>query len=186
MKLLTTLLVFTLLICLGSAVWAQTTQTVPPAQEQTYQIQSPNPAGPFAKGSKRANILGGMGSAYGETYLIVGGGFSYFVADGLSVGLAGEGWILQDPTFWKVSPEILYTFWKMKRFKPYAGAFYRKTFMSDPYDNYNSWGGRAGVAYQKGGSFVSLGVVHEMYLDCDSELWDCSSTYPEMSFWFSF
>jgi len=180
-----TVLVFTLLTCLVGTAWAQTEQPAP-VQEQTYQIDTPSQAGPFAKGSKRANFLGGMGSNFGQTYLILGGGFSYFVADGLSLGLAGEGWILQDPTFWKISPEARYTFWKMDKFKPYVGAFYRRTFIADPYDDFNSWGGRAGVAYRKGGSYVSLGVVHEMYLDCDSNLFDCSSTYPEMSFWFSF
>lgn len=185
MKLIQTLLVFTVLSCLVTGAVAQTQQPVPP-QEQTYQVDNPSQAGPFAKGSKRVNVVGGVGSNYGQTYMILGGGVSYFVADGLSLGLAAEGWILQDPSFWKVSPEARYTFWKMDRFKPYVGAFYRKTFMSDPYDNFNSWGGRAGVAYRQGGSFVSLGVVHEIYLDCNSDLWDCSSTYPEMSFWFSF
>lgn len=190
MKPITTFLSAIFLTCLVSAGWAQTTQTIPPPapppEEQTYQTDRPSPAGPFAKGSKRVNVVGGIGSSYNQTYLIIGGGFSYFVADGLSLGLAVEGWVLQDPSFWKVSPEVLYTFWKMKKFKPYAGAFYRYTFIADPIEDYNSWGGRAGVSYQKGRSYVSLGVVHEMYLDCNSDLFDCSSTYPEMSFWISF
>ncbi len=185
MKLIGTLLVFTILSCLTTMVWAQTEQPVP-TQEQIYRSDPPSQAGPYAKGSKRGNIVGGMGRNMGQNYLIIGGGFSYFVADGLSLGLAGEGWILQDPTFWKISPEARYTFWKMDRFKPYVGAFYRHTFRADPWDDLNSLGGRAGVAYRKGGSYVSVGVVHEEYLDCDSSLWDCSTTYPEMSFWFSF
>ncbi len=188
MKSITTILAITIFSCLTSSGWAQTTQTIPPPppQEQTYQVDTPSPAGPFAKGNKRANLVGGAGSSYGQTYLILGGGISYFVADGLSLGLAGEGWLLQDPTFWKVSPEVLYTVWQMKKFKPYVGAFYRKTFMSGDFKDFNSWGGRAGVSYQNGGSYVSLGVVHEMYLDCNSNLFDCSTTYPEMSFWISF
>lgn len=185
MRLIKVLLVITALSLLATAAWAQTEQLAP-AQERTYQSDHASEAGPFAKGSKRVNIVGGIGSNYGETYLIIGGGISYFVADGLSLGLAGEGWILQDPSFWKVSPEARYTFWKMKKFKPYVGAFYRHTFMSDPYDDFDSWGGRAGVTYRKGGSYVSLGVVHEVYLDCDTIFRDCSSTYPEMSFWISF
>jgi len=186
MRLIKTLLIFTILTCLVSSGWAQTAQPAP-VHEQTYQDETtPSQAGPFAKGSKRVNFLAGMGSSYNQSYLILGGGLSYFVADGLSLGLGAEGWLLQDPTFWKVSPEARYTFWKMKKFKPYVGAFYRYTFMSDSYEDYESWGGRAGVAYRKGGSYISLGVVHEMYLDCNSDLWDCSSTYPEMSFWFSF
>ena len=177
----------TVLICsLGAtAVVAQVIQDAPPAGEiRMAPIHSP--AGPFVKGSKRVNIVGGMGSSFGQSYLILGGGISYFVADGLAVGISGEGWLLQDPTFWKVSPDIRYTFWKMDKFKPYVGAFYRRTFISGDYEDYDSWGGRAGVAYRQGSSYVSLGVVHEIYLDCDDRFSDCNSTYPELSFWISF
>ena len=184
MKLIKTLLVITILSGLASVGWAQS--EAPATAETTYETNRPSDAGPYAKGNKRGNLLGGIGSNYGTSYLIIGGGLSYFVADGLSVGIAAEGWVLSDPTFWKLSPEATYTFWKMDRFKPYVGAFYRRTFMSAPFEDFDSWGGRAGVAYRQGGSNVSLGLVHEIYLDCSSDIYDCSTTYPEISFWFSF
>ncbi len=166
-------------------VFAQT-GTAPPPPAPTYQAPQHSEAGAFAKGSKRVNVVGGAGSNLGQTYLIIGAGISYYLADGLALGLSGEGWILQDPTFWKISPDLRYTFWKMDKFKPYVGAFYRHTFVGDPFEDYDSWGGRAGVAYRQGSSYVSLGVVHEMYLGDKYSGTDSSNTYPELSFWFSF
>ena len=141
-------------------------------------------AGPFAKGRKRVALFGGMGSTLGQSYLILGGGLAYFVADGLEIGVDVEGWLLEDPSFWKVTPQVRYTFFKAKKFKPYAGAFYRHTWIDNPFEDYDSWGRRAGVAYRQGGNYLALGVVHEIYLDCNSD--DCSTTYPEISFWISF
>ncbi len=179
-------LLATLACSLGSTVvMAQISQNAPP-EEDLRMAPRNSPAGPFAKGSKRVNIVGGMGSTLGQSYLIIGGGFSYFVADGLAVGISGEGWILQDPTIWKISPDIRYTFWKMDKFKPYVGTFYRRTYMGGNYEDFNSWGGRAGVAYRQGASYVSLGVVHEVFMDWDDRFGDSYTTYPEISFWFSF
>ncbi len=190
MKLLKILLIVGVFLLATSAAWAQVSRNAPvteqPVPEENVKPPQPSQAGPYAKGSRRINLVGGMGSNLGNTYLIIGGGISYYVADGLSLGLAGEGWVLKDPTIWKISPELRYTIWQMDRFKPYVGAFYRRTFVGDPYEDFNSWGGRAGVSYRKGGSYVSLGVVHEEILDCNSNWGDCSSTYPEISFWFSF
>ncbi len=175
------------LVCgLGStAVFAQISQNAPPEEE--VRIAPPNnPAGPYAKGSKSLNIVGGVGSTLGQSYMILGAGFSYYIANGLAIGISGEGWILQDPTFWKISPDLRYTFWKMDKIKPYVGVFYRHTFVGGDFGNYDSWGGRAGVAYRQGGSYVSLGVVYEEFWDSEDSLFDNSTTYPEISFWFSF
>ena len=31
--------------------------------------------------------------------------------------------------------------------------------------DYDSWGGRAGIAYRKGGSYVAVGAVYEKFTD---------------------
>ncbi len=141
-------------------------------------------AGVFAKGNKHFGAIAGLGSSFNQNYLILGGDVGYFVVDGLEVAIGGEGWLFQTPTIWKVTPQIKYTVYQMKSVHPYVGAFYRHTFMSEPFDNFDSWGGKAGVAYKKGRHMVSLGLVHEMYLDCDGD--NCSDTYPEAAFWISF
>lgn len=141
-------------------------------------------AGAFSKGNKRVGIVGGLGHTLNQDYLILGGDFGYFVADGLEASLGAEGWLLQSPTIWKITPQIKYTAYQTKSMHPYVGAFYRHTFVGDPFEDFDSWGGKAGVAYRRGGNMISIGVVHEMYMDCEGD--DCSSTYPEMAFWVSF
>ena len=190
------------LVLLVPAALAQTDQEPtdePETQsEQTVsQTTSPPPpppkkgpdAGPFSKGKVRVGFYGGAGSTYNQTYLILGGGLGYYLLNGLEAGVDVEGWLLQDPLFWKVTPQVRYVVWQMNPIKPYVGAFWRKTFVTG--DNplqipdYNSYGGRLGIAYRKGGSFLALGAVYEKFDDDvfsdDSGVW-----YPEIAFWISF
>jgi hypothetical protein len=143
--------------------------------------KTPSAAGPFAQGRKRGGIYGGAGSTLGQTYGIIGGGLGYFVADGLEVGADFEGWVFQSPTIWKLSPQLRYTVWQLGALKPYVGAFYRWTWVSgNNFDDYTSWGGRAGAFYSKGRGFAGVGVVYERFnedLGNDSDVW-----YPEFSF----
>jgi hypothetical protein len=141
--------------------------------------------GPFAKGMKRAGITGGAGSTLGQTYVILGGSFGYFLVDGLELGAGVEGWLFQSPTLWKLTPQMTYIFYQMDKIKPYAGGFYRWTLVGEPYEDYESYGYRIGVSYRQGRSFVALGMVNEYYVD-DEGLDDSSIWYPEIAFWFSF
>ncbi|RKZ12666.1 hypothetical protein DRQ53_14495 [bacterium] len=151
--------------------------TPPPAKAPA---KAASAAGPFARGSKRGGIYGGAGSTLGNTYVILGVGLAYFIHDGLEIGVDAEGWLFQDPTIWKVSPQVRYTVWQMGKMRPYVGAFWRRTFVSDPYDDVNSWGGRAGLTYASGRGYAGVGVVYEKFDDdfgTDSDSW-----YPEVSF----
>jgi hypothetical protein len=151
------------------------------------QRQQPTPspgktsqAGAFAKGMKRVGFYGGVGSTLWQTYVILGGGLSYFLADGLEAGADFEGWLFQSPTIWKLTPQVRYTLWQSPRFQPYIGAFYRRTFIGDPYEDYNSYGGRAGLTYRSGRGYAGAGVVYERFVDeiaGDRDVW-----YPEVSF----
>lgn len=144
-------------------------------------------AGPFAKGRKRVGLYAGAGSGFGNNYFIVGGGLGYFVAPGLEAGVDYEAWIGDDPSTQKVTPQLRYVFWKADPVKPYLGAFWRHTWLGGGWPDYDSWGGRLGIAYRSGGNYLAVGVVHERYLDNDSIDFDGDSdTYPEVAFWFSF
>jgi len=137
-------------------------------------------AGVFSRGSKRAGIYGGAGSTLGNTYVILGAGIGYYIYDGLEVGIDGEGWLFQDPTIWKISPQIRYTVWQFGALRPYIGAFWRRTFVEDPYDDVDSWGGRGGITYARGRGYVGAGMVYERFdgdFGEDSDIW-----YPEISF----
>jgi hypothetical protein len=147
---------------------------------------APDP-GPFAKGMKRFAFTGGYASGYGDEYLFIGAGVGVFVADGLDVGADMEAWFLGQPTFYKLSPQIRYTYWKPLRTKPYVGAFYRRTFVTNGPDA-DSLGGRAGIYYiGESGAILGGGVVYERFLDCDEDIFEsCDEFYPEVVFALSF
>lgn len=150
--------------------------------------QSADDPGPFAKGTKRFGLTGGYASGgYGDDYLFIGAGVAMFVADGLDLGVDMEAWFLGDPTIYKLSPQIRYTFWKPERFKPYVGAFYRRTFVTDNPDA-DSVGGRGGVYYMaESGAAVGVGFVYERYLDCEDDVFEsCDEFYPEFMFAIAF
>jgi hypothetical protein len=157
----------------------QTSTTPPPPPKP-----GPDP-GPFKKGKVRVGFYAGAGSTLDRTYFIIGGGLGYYVVNGLEAGLDVEGWVLESPSFWKVTPQVRYVFWQLNPIRPYVGAFWRKTFSGGDYADFNSYGGRGGVAYRRGGSYVALGVVYEKY-DNYKGLGDDYSVYPEIAFWLSF
>ena len=141
--------------------------------------------GPFAAGKKRVGIHGGAGRTLNQNYFLLGASFGYYIADGLEVGAGVEGWIFNSPNLWKLTPQVRYVFYQTGAFKPYVGGFYRWVLVGSPYEDYESYGGRFGVAYQKGGSYVAVGGVYERYVDTDG-VGDNDTIYPEVAFWISF
>jgi hypothetical protein len=144
-------------------------------------------AGMFAKGRKQFTALAGSGNAFDNSYFIIGVGGSYFVADGLNVGVNLEAWTSGDPGIYKIAASMNYIFYQTPRVKPYVGVFYRYTDIQD-HDSLNSVGGRAGVYIAMGrNGHAGFGGVYESYLDCGTHTGvSCSTTYPEISFIFSF
>jgi outer membrane protein W len=144
-------------------------------------------AGAFSKGRTHFVVSGGSGYAFDETYFVLGLGVSYYVIDGLNVGLLLESWSGSDPRLYKLTPSVQYVFHRVPVLKPYIGAFYRRTYVEGQSD-INSTGGRAGVYLQAGrNAFLGAGVVYESYLDCSKSVYrSCTSTYPEVSFTVAF
>lgn len=162
---------------------AQTDSTsvaAPPPEPARSAARTPSAAGPFAQGRVRGGVYGGAGSTLGQTYFILGGGLGYYVYDGLEVGADFEGWLFQDPTIWKLSPQVRYTVWQLGALRPYVGAFWRRTWVGGSFDDFNSYGGRAGLVYAKGRGFAGVGMVYERFdvdVAGDRDIW-----YPEVSF----
>jgi|KBSSwiStaDraftv2_1062776.scaffolds.fasta_scaffold07075_5 hypothetical protein len=160
--------------------------TTPPATTSaTVSASSSAPlqaAGMFSKGNKRVTGTLGWGHSFNTDYLLLGIGAGYYLANGLDVGVDFEGWLIGDPSIYKLSPRADYVLWKMKRIKPYAGAFYRWNFVGNGYDDKNSLGGRAGAFYQSRGgrSMAGAGVVYERYLNLDERFGSSDVVYPEV------
>lgn len=139
----------------------------------------------FSKGSTSLGVVVGTGTSFSDDYLILGVGVGYYVLPGLELGLDVQHWFLGDPAITKVSPQVRYVFTQPKVIKPYVGAFYRRTFISD-LDDADSYGYRAGAYFTANkGIYIGGGIVYEQYTDCD-RFADCSSTYPELLFTVSF
>src|SRR5262245_7813760 len=145
-------------------------------------------AGVFGKGRAHFVVSGGTGYAFDETYFVIGLGVSYYVLDGLNVGLSIESWTGADPKFYKVTPSAQYVFYQVPMLKPYVGAFYRRTYYSGGIPDIDSVGGRAGAYLQAGrNAYLGAGVVYESYVDCNKAVYrSCSDTYPELSFTVAF
>ncbi|MEH6651755.1 MAG: outer membrane beta-barrel protein [Motiliproteus sp.] len=144
----------------------------------------------FSKNSTSVGVVVGSGRAFNDDYLIMGVGASYYLAKGLELGIDAQHWFFGDPSITKVSPKITYVFTQPKVIKPYLGVFYRRTFYGDyngrSIDSENSYGYRAGAYFNTNNRvYIGGGIVYEQYTDCN-ELYDCSTTYPEIIFSVSF
>ena len=141
---------------------------------------------PYTKGSVRGSVIAGAGSTLGDDYVILGIGAGYFVIDGLEIGLNWQSWLGGDPSINQITPEITYVIRTQSRVAPYIGALYRRTFVSGAED-LSAYGGRAGINMSTGDrSFIGIGGVYLKYTDCKNVFGDCTSTYPELTFGFSF
>ena len=155
---------------------AAVSATASPASSSPVKV-----AGMFSKGNRRVSATAGWGHSFDTDYLLLGVGVGYFLANGLDVGADFEGWLIGDPTVYKLSPRADYVLWKMKRIKPYAGAFYRWNFVGSGIDDKSSLGGRLGAFYQgRGRMMAGAGVVYERYLDLDERLGSSDVVYPEV------
>ena len=99
--------------------------------------------GSFSAGNVGLGLSVGSGSVSytrgTQSYFIAGVGADYFVIDGLAIGVGYRGWFGGTPTINQATIPVTYYIPTGKRFRPYAGAFYRYTaFSDDTYNNYNS------------------------------------------------
>ena len=149
--------------------------------------QSVGASAGFSKGSAHFSVTGGSGYAFDHTYLVLGAGASYYLTDGLAVGLNVESWTGADPGLLKLTPSVTYVFHQVRTVKPYVGAFYRRTYIDDLPD-LDSLGARAGIYVPVGrNAFLGVGGVYETYSDCKPSVYrKCDATYVEFSLTFAF
>lgn len=142
-------------------------------------------ASAFSEGSVSFDIVAGSGSAFNQNYTVLGVGVGYYVAQGLEVGINLQHWFSSEPAITKVSPQVKFVFSELGDIKPYAGGFYRATFIEGQTEE-GSFGFRGGAFFSNSnGANIGAGIVYEEYLDCDKVI-ECSATYPEVHFTFSF
>jgi len=139
----------------------------------------------FDKGRSNVGVSLGAGSSLGSTYTIFGLNANYFILDNLNLGLSYRSWFGATPTQNEISLTSNYFIPVHNKFRPYAGVFGKKIFVSD-FKDLESYGVRGGVAMiMSKNSFVTLGYAYEQYGNCPDRF-ECSSSYPEIIFALSF
>jgi len=141
----------------------------------------------FGQGRAQLSVFGGSGSAFSQSYFVLGVGASYYVVQGLGLGLNFESWLGNTPGIYKLTPNVQYVFTQIPSVQPYVGVFYRRVFIEN-FSDLNSVGARAGAYLPIGpNTHFGLGGVYEKYLDCNqSSYHSCDDFYPEISFTVSF
>jgi hypothetical protein len=141
----------------------------------------------FGQGRASLSVFGGSGSAFSQSYFVLGVGANYYVIQGLGLGLNFESWLGNTPGIYKLTPNVQYVFTLIPSVQPYVGVFYRRVFI-DGLSDLNSVGTRAGAYLPIGSNtHFGLGGVYEKYLDCnESSYHSCDDIYPEISFTVSF
>jgi len=141
----------------------------------------------FGPGRTQLSVFGGGGTAFSQSYLVLGVGANYYVLEGLGLGLNFESWFGNTPGIYKLTPGVQYVFTQVPSVQPYVGFFLRRVFIENLPD-LNSTGVRGGAYLPVGPNMhLGLGGVYESYLDCnESSYHSCNDFYPEISFTIGF
>ena len=139
----------------------------------------------FLSGEKNIGFTLGSSSNFGNTYTVAGVKVNYFIVDNLSVGAEYKGYLGEKPSINQVTVPVTYHIpLDNTTYVPYLGAFFNRTFIEEPFNDYNIYGGRAGVSLQiSPHSFFSIGWVQEFSNTANNVNND---GYPEITGGFSF
>ncbi len=142
-------------------------------------------ADPFSKGQKHISLSISSSNSYNTTYTVLGVKANYFIVDNLSMGVAYRGWFGGSPSLHELSIPLTYHAPLHPTYRPYAGGFYRHSFIESPYSDYDVYGFRIGMSMQLSpNSYSSFGWVQEYYRHASGD--GSSRGYPEISIGLSF
>ncbi|MBU0719860.1 hypothetical protein KJ877_00815 [bacterium] len=144
----------------------------------------------YDKGNMGLGIIIGGGSLEvdnkTQNYTIAGASVDYFVIDNMSVGIGYMSWFGASPSLNQITVPVHYYLPLDEKYRPYFGAFIRETLLESPYESYESYGLKMGIAIKLSQKvFLGIGVVQEYYGSCDFQK-ECSSAYPELVATFAF
>jgi hypothetical protein len=139
----------------------------------------------FSSGNKQWGLTVGSSNNFNQTYTVAGVNVNYFIVDNLSLGTDYKGFFGASPQIHQITVPVTYHVpLESTTYRPYLGAFFNRTFLEKPFDDYNIYGGRAGFSIQTSiNSFMSLGWVQEFGNSGDDIE---NQGYPEISAGFSF
>ena len=143
----------------------------------------------FQRGRVELLAGGGYGETNSRSYLILELGGGYFIRDGLSAGVNSEAWLGSRPQIYDASPYFRYVFIDSKwRYKPYVGAFYRRTSYASGSSPVDSAGTRAGFVFPLSNrAYLTAGLAYERDFQAATNVTSSRDfIYPELGLQFSF
>jgi hypothetical protein len=150
---------------------------------------APDVAPLFSRGRVELLAGGGYGVDNDRSYLILALGGGYYLRDGFSAGAAGEAWLGSRPQIYDLSPYARYVFLESSwRYKPYAGAFYRRTAYASLSGPIDSAGLRGGLVFPLSGrAYLTAGLACEHRFESSPNVsLDRDLIYPELGLQFTF
>ena len=145
-------------------------------------VEPQRPRTPFDQGRFGLTAGAGTTSAFGERYFAIAAGASYFVLDGVGVGLGTQVQWGDGPTIFRTTPDLRYVAqplvgrWPLI---PYVGVFYSHWFIGEQIDDVDAIGTRGGLLYVSGSMVLGLGIAYEHLVSTCTM--DCSAVYPDIT-----
>ena len=149
-------------------------------------VRADEGAGQLAAGKSQLSVGGGSAQILGSNYLIIQGRYGYFMADGFVAELGGQTWIPlggNAGSAYLISPGLTAYLYQAGVVVPYLGTFFQYAVADFELSSQAAVGGRGGILFRQGGSFLGLGARVTQGLDCGAS---CRETIPEISLFLSF
>jgi hypothetical protein len=153
-----------------------------PAPTVAPLLDVPKRKTPFDQGRFGLTAGAGTTSAFGARYLAIGAGASYFVLDGVAIGVGTQVQWGDGPTIFRTTPELRYVVQPLVgRFPliPYVAGFYTHWFIGERRNDVDAIGTRGGLLYVSGSVILGLGVAYEHLVSACAM--DCSLVYPDIT-----
>ena len=145
------------------------------------------PAPAAEQGTTSLGVGLASGTQLNKTYTVLTGRLGYYLVRDFEAAIGLEAWRGNDPSIYKLVPELRWEYSGNPNFGPYIGAFLSRTFY-DGLPDRDTYGARIGVYFTLNrGSRLGAGAVTERISNCDTSTYSkCSQTYPEVALHFTF
>lgn len=165
-----------LLALASSVAHAQPGATLPP------EVEPPPVRTPFDQGRMGLGFGFSAQTNFGADYYVVGGGFGYFVLDGVELGLGAAHQFGDGPSITRTTPSLRYVAQPLVEHSPlvpYIGVFGSRYFIYEGIEDIHTLGARVGAIYVSGSLLIGFGIAMERIVSECNE--DCTSFYPDIT-----
>ncbi len=133
---------------------------------------------PYIEGRTRFGVGGDSDYKDGRWNMALAFSLGHFVADNFEVGGELALQFGDSPFAAQLGPSLRYFMPVSEVVHTYIGTFYRHWFLTAGVDDLDTLGGRLGLIWRQGATFLGFGVAIEHIISACED--DCTSVYPEV------